>query len=57
MQSKGVNLVFDNCLYLVCSFGYFTPVSKLKVIGQLAMEILYFKDLGDTKVSSRMQFG
>ena len=38
--SVGVNLVIDN-VFMYC-----------KSIGQFVMAILYFKDLGDTKVSS-----
>ena len=44
------------CVYLVnanvfvCTFWCFISVSNLKAIGQLVMEILHFKDLGDTSV-------
>ena len=38
----------SNWQFLVCTFGCFTPVSNCKAIGQLVMEILHFKDLGDT---------
>ena len=36
---------------VLCSFRYFTSVSNLKAIGQLhvLMEILHFRDLGDTE--------
>ena len=33
-----------------CTFWCFTPVSNFKAIGQLVMEILHFKDLGDTAI-------
>ena len=36
-------------LFCVCIFLYFTPMSNFEAISQLVMEILHFKDLGDTK--------
>ena len=48
--SLGINLIIDN--FFVCIFWYFTPVLNFKTIGQLLMEILHLKYLGDTKVSS-----
>ena len=44
--SLGANLVIDNCL---CSFRHCTSASNFKAIGQLIMEILYFKVLGLTE--------
>ena len=44
--SLGAYLVIDN---LLCSFRYFTSVHNLKATGPLLMEILHFKDLGDTE--------
>ena len=45
--SFGVNLV-----NFLCSFRYFTSVSKFKAIGRLLMEILHFKDVGCYTVRS-----
>ena len=39
------------------SFRYFTSVSKLKAIGQLLMEILYFEDLGIQSVVYECSLG
>ena len=44
--SLGVNLVIHN--FSLCSFRYFAY--NLKAIGPLLMEILQFKDLGETSV-------
>ena len=42
--------VVDNFVYVPADAlpRGFTPVSKLKAIGRLVMDILHFKDLGDT---------
>ena len=48
--SLGVYLVIHNYLYAPSdSLPLYGPVSNFKAIGQLAMDILHFKDLGDTE--------